>query len=320
MGGKRLTSRFVKPYSMASESTEEGAVTVELSPGLDEWLDERAATLGVPREEVVRQVLASYQAAADFEDGSLSGLVDVEAAVEDAMQDQLDAAVSAAVADALDGQVETTAESAVGDHLPAIADAVEGRLDDRVDAVEADFRAKIEDVRERVVQVKREADEKAPADHDHAEFDALAELESEVTELRRELVDHTERVEERVADQSARIDDLEAESTAVEDRLDDVEDKLKRVAWVVSDLREDQGGRDSHQRAVDRIKRAAAQEGVSAATCENCGESVEIALLTDPQCPHCGTAVSDVRPEGGIFRTKARLVTAAQLEAGSDDE
>ncbi|MBX0295050.1 hypothetical protein [Haloarcula nitratireducens] len=305
---------------MASESTEEGAVTVELSPGLDEWLDERAATLGVPREEVVRQLLASYQAAADFEDGSLSGLVDVEAAVEDAMQDQLDAAVSAAVADALDGQVETTAEPAVGDRLPQIADAVEGRLDDRIAAVEADFRAKIEDVRERVVQVKRETDEKAPADHDHAEFDALAELESEVTELRRELIDRAERVEESVADQSGRIDDLEAGSGDVEDRLDDVGDKLKRVAWVVSDLREDQGGRDSHQRAVDRIKRAAAQEGASTAACENCGESVEIALLTDPQCPHCGTTVSDVRPEGGIFRTKARLVTAAQLEAGPDGE
>ncbi|WP_135304089.1 hypothetical protein [Haloarcula amylovorans] len=305
---------------MASESTEEGAVTVELSPGLDEWLDERAATLGVPRKEVVRQLLASYQATADFEDESLSALVDVEAAVENAMQDQLDAAVSAAVADALDGQVETMAESAVGDHLPEITDAVEGRLDDRFDAVEADFRAKIEDVRERVIQVKTETDAKAPTDHDHAEFEAIAELESEVTELRRELTDRTNRLAEDVDDQTSRVDDVETQTGDIEDRLDDVEDKLKRVAWVVSDLREDQGGRDSHQRAVDRIKRAAAQEGVSAAACESCGESVEIGLLTDPQCPHCETTVSDVRPEGGIFRTKARLVTAAQLEAGPNDE
>ena len=55
-------------------------------------------------------------------------------------------------------------------------------------------------------------------------------------------------------------------------------------------------------------------------SCQNCGEKVEIGLLTDPQCPHCGSTVSDVQPEGGIIRKKASLVTAAQLEAGPTDE
>ena len=52
---------------------------------------------------------------------------------------------------------------------------------ERLDALDADVAAlsdavdeKIEDVRERVIQVKREADGKAPADHDHPE---LAEVE-----------------------------------------------------------------------------------------------------------------------------------------------
>jgi predicted Zn-ribbon and HTH transcriptional regulator len=119
-----------------------------------------------------------------------------------------------------------------------------------------------------------------------------------------------------MADQSEQMETLESRFEEFETRLSDTEDKLKRVAWVVNDLRDDSGGRDAHQKAVDRVKRAAAQEGITTASCQSCGESVEIALLTDPQCPHCSSTVSDVRPDGGIIRKKATLVTAAQLEAG----
>lgn len=302
---------------MASESTEEGAVTVELPPELDEWLDERAAALGVDPETVVSQLLAAYRTTEEIDDGpSLADLFDVEAAVENALEDELDTAVD----DALDDRVEAVAQAAVRDRLPDITDAVEGRLDTRFDGIEEDFQTKIEDVRERVIQLKRTTDEKADADHDHPELDRIAELDDEITALNRELVEVRDEVESGLADQSDQLDGVEDHVTDIDDRLEDVEDKLKRVAWVVSDLREDQGGRDAHQQAVDRIKRAAAQEGISKASCQNCGESVEIGLLTDPQCPHCDSTVSDVRPEGGIFRTKAKLITAAQLEAGPSDE
>jgi len=306
---------------MASESTEEGAVTVELPPELDEWLEERATALGVDPETVVSQLLAAYRTTAELDDEpSLPDLFDVEGAVEDAMQDELDAAVAAAVDDVLEDRVEAVAQAAMRDRLPDITDAVEGRLDARFDAIEDDFDGKIEDVRERVIQLKRTADGKAAADHDHADLERIDELEAEITSLNRELVEVRDEVEGGLEDQSERLDGVEDRVADIDGRLGDVEDKLKRVAWVVSDLRDDQGGRDAHQQAVDRIKRAAAQEGISKATCQNCGESVEIGLLTDPQCPHCDSTVSDVQPEGGIFRTKAKLVTAAQLEAGPADE
>jgi len=300
---------------MASESTDEGAVSVELSPGLDEWLDERARELGQPREELVRQLLAAYRTTAEMDDGdSLTSAFDVESAV----QDELDAAVAAAVDDVLSEQVDST----VRDRLPDITDAVEsrvdGRLDDRLEDVETEFQGKLADVRERVVQLKRELDGKAPADHDA--FETVAELDESVSSLNRELVEVRDEFEGDIADQTERVNELETRFDEIERRLDDTEDKLKRVAWVVSDLRDDQGSRDAHQKAVDRIKRAAAQEGITSASCQNCGEKVEIALLTDPQCPHCDSTVSDVQPEGGIIRKKASLVTAAQLEAGPSDE
>jgi len=298
---------------MASEPTEEEAVTVELPPGLDDWLDERATALGESREAVVRELLASYRTTTELEDEeTLDALLD--GAVEDAMQDELDAAVAAAVDDVVDERVE----SIVRDRLPSITDAVESRLDDRFEPLDQEFQEKITDVRQRVVQLKRELNSKAPADHEA--FAAVDELEEDVTDLNRELVDVRDDMEQNVADQASRLDTIEQRFDEFERRLSDTEDKLKRVAWVVSDLRDNQGGRDAHQKAVNRIKRAAAQEGLNTASCQDCSESVDIGLLTDPECPHCNATVSDVRPEGGFIRKKATLVTAAQLEAGPSDE
>ncbi|AHB65473.1 hypothetical protein HISP_05415 [Haloarcula hispanica N601] len=290
---------------MSSESTDDGGVYVELSADLDEWLTEQAETLGVPRDAVMEQLLAAYMTAADSDDG-MDDLIQPSA-------DELDAVVAATVDEKLNGSVEAATESAVSSQLPDIVDTVERQLAERFDALEADFQTKIEDVRERVVQVKREADAKAPADHGHEEFDRIDALTQEIEDIEAELAALRGDVTESLETENERVADIDS-------RLDDVEDKLTRVAWVVSDLRDDQGGRDQNQKAVDRLKRAAAQENISTARCSNCDKQVEIGLLTEPQCPHCNTTVSDVRPEGGIIRSKARLVAAAQLEPGETNE
>lgn len=290
---------------MSSESTDDGGVHVELSADLDEWLTEQAETLGVPREEVMEQLLAAYMTAAGSDD-KMGDLLQPSA-------DELDAVVAATVDEKLNGAVEAATESAVKAHIPDIVDTVERQLAERFDALEADFETKIEDVRERVVQVKREADAKAPADHSHEEFDRINGLTQEIEAMEAELAALRDDVTESLETEDERVRDID-------DRLDDVEDKLTRVAWVVSDLRDDQGGRNQNQKAVDRLKRAAAQENISTARCSNCDEQVEIGLLTEPHCPHCNTTVSDVRPEGGIIRSRARLVAAAQLEPGETNE
>jgi chromosome segregation ATPase len=298
---------FVKGVVMSSESTEDGGVHVELAADLDEWLTEQAETLDVPREAVMEQLLAAYRASAEFDD---------ETADAHPEADELDAVVAATVDERLSESVETATESAVSSYVPDIVDTVERQLADRFDTLEADFQAKIDDVRERVVQVKREADAKAPADHSHEEFDHIDALSQDIEGLEGEIADLRADVTEALETQDEQLGDIDD----IDDRLDDVEDKLTRVAWVVSDLRDEQGGRDQNQKAVDRLKRAAAQENISTARCSNCSEQVEIGLLTEPQCPHCSATVSDVRPEGGIIRSKARLVAAAQLGPGEGDE
>lgn len=315
---------------MASESREDPVAGVDVPDELDEWLHEQAATLGLDREQLVTQILASYHAAATL-DGDLDAtelldldaddFVDVERAVAEAVEEQvesrLDDVVESRVEAALDDRLDTRIDDRLDERLD---DRLDERLDDRVDGLDAEFQAKIDDVRERVVQVKRETDAKAPKAHTHDELAAVDALDARVNELatdlarlREDLTDGLEDVEEDVAERA----DVSAELT---ERVDDAAEKLNRVAWVVSDLKEETAGRDAHEKAVDRIRRAAAQEGVSTATCERCGESVHVALLNAPECPHCQATVSDVRPAGGILRKKARLVPAAQLESGEDPD
>ncbi|MFB6224285.1 MAG: hypothetical protein ABEH86_11510 [Haloarcula sp.] len=290
---------------MSSEPTDDGGVRVELSADLDEWLTEQADTLGIPRGAVVEQLLASYRATAEFDDEM--------ADIFEHSPDELDAVVAATVDEKLNGSVEAATEAALSARLSDIVNGVERQLDGRFNDLDEEFQTKIEDIRERVVQVKREADSKAPADHDHEAFDRLDALQREIDGLDRELAELRSEVSDSRESQEATVRDID-------DRLSDVEDRLTRVAWVVNDLREEQGGRDANQKSVDRLKRAAAQEGISSARCSNCDEQVEIGLLTEPNCPHCNVTVSDVRPEGGIIRSKAKLVAAAQLEPGEVDE
>jgi chromosome segregation ATPase len=277
---------------MASESTEEATLTVSLPAELDNWLDDRAASLDVDRETVLVQLLASYRAAAELDGESNDGVT------------------ALAGTETVEQAVESKVEDVVGQLDDRIADATAGiqqQLGQRLDALEDDYNENLADVRERVVQLKRELDGKAPADHSHEDFQRIEELQAAIDDLRADL-------EGEIADRETAVGDLSETVETAEEDIAELRERLQTVAWVVSDLREaheQQTGMD----AVDRIKRAAARMDVDRAKCENCGEGVDIALMTDPECPHCQATVTDVQAANGFFG-KPRLLVASQLESG----
>lgn len=167
----------------------------------------------------------------------------------------------------------------------------------RLDALEDDVEKKLDDVRRRVVQVKQETDSKSAADHGHQEFARLEALDDRteslavtVDELRKAIESHGEQFE------------------GVDDRLDDVTAKLTRVASAVVDLQ----SAESNETLV-RIKQTAAREGYDEAACAACGETLSVAPLAAPTCPHCDAAFDDVEPVSGWF-SKPELIGA------NDDE
>lgn len=326
---------------MASESSEDLTVSVDLPADLIEWLDEEATAADVDRETAITQLLASYQTIsrlngdvsherAQFETQDLLETVEetvterVESEVEHALDTQGEESVDdlrkkfdrrlksveANLTEQIDSvEAETRAEiDAVKENIETELSAVESELSDRLDSVESEFDGKINDVRKRVVQLKKKTEEKAPEKHTHPEIETLSSLEEDIDALSAELEDVKANYEEMAAEQSETTDEHGH-------RLDELQERLQTVAWVVSDLREDQtkSGLD----AADRIKHAAAKADIERAQCENCKEGVTISLMTKPRCPHCEATLSNVEPASGWFGDPT-LTVPSQLESGEN--
>lgn len=280
---------------MASEPTESREDPPDLPPELDEWLDNRADELDVDRNELLEQLLATFR---DISEG--------EAAVASETSDR----------DVIESIVRDVFDEQFSDIVSATAEQVEEEPHEtRIEDVEAEFQEKIEDVRERVIQVKRETDQKASDEHEH---DVLEDLESRIENI----WNTVEALEEHV-DTRASAKALEAVNESVEDneqtlskratRLEKIEDRLRTLAWAVNDLRDEEEDEDTGEKTLERIKTAAARNDVSRAVCENCGEGVQIGLMTRPACPHCDAVVTNVESASGFF-SKPSLITASQIE------
>jgi hypothetical protein len=301
---------------MASEQADRSSVTVDLPADLADWLDERATALDATPEAILRRVLSSYRATADMSVDFDGGAVEVDPDDPAALAEFVEPVIGAALVGAgetvdewpslerLEAVAADAARDAVAEQAPVTEERVE-TLESRLEALEADVADKIEDVRSRVIEVKRETDAKAPADHDHEAIEAvnrrLASLEADVGSL------------------SDAVSNADAGETpdgpaGIEDELADLEDRLTTVAWIVRDLREARES-DTGDAGLTELKREAAAADVARAKCENCGEGVDISLLTEPACPHCEATVSTVEPASGFF-SKPTLRVASQLTAG----
>ncbi|ADB60990.1 hypothetical protein Htur_2107 [Haloterrigena turkmenica DSM 5511] len=204
-------------------------------------------------------------------------------------------------------------------HAVATDDEIEpSDLDDltavraRIDAQREEFRELLEDVRSRVVQVKRETDAKAPAGHDHP--DRVGE--DEFAAVREDLAALEATVDDGFENFETVLESLVGETAVLDDRT-------TALANAVVDLRDRRDGateRERRRAAADRLKLAANRLGIRTAVCDACDAAVDLALLAEPACPHCSTAVTDVAEKTSFFGSPT-LVTGEPpaLEGRVDD-
>jgi chromosome segregation ATPase len=210
-------------------------------------------------------------------------------------------------------------DRAVGDHDDRIEE-----LEANVKALEKDFEDKLQDGRQRIVQVKRELDEKTEVDQDYSALrDRIEELDPA------DLEERQDEFEQRISDLDDKLETLAASAITIQDQVD----QLTRVDDVVDDHRstindlgetvekltsavaetqqrvETLKQEDGTRNTLDRLFERANRTGVRRAACETCGEKIDIALLRTPSCPVCGEAFVDVE-EGGLFRS-GTLVTGS---------
>lgn len=171
-------------------------------------------------------------------------------------------------------------------------------LADGLDAIDARLDEAITDLRERIVEVLKTAEAKAPQDHDHPDLTgATAELEDDVADLAADLQALDDRVD-------GGFENYEAVLEALGDRTESLGDRTDSLAEAVADLRSrlhDVEAATTRRAAVGELRRTANRQGVREAGCESCGAVLDVALLTEPQCPHCGEAFDDVEPGQGLL-------------------
>jgi predicted transcriptional regulator len=282
---------------MASE--EHVDVSIRLPPDLEEWLTDQATEMNRSREDVVRELVAAYRSMTSGDDaGDVLTAEDVDEFVD---------------ADALEAYVE---RSAFEEALEAYVErsAFEEALDDHRE----EFEALLDDVRKRVVQVKREADAKAPADHDHEA------LEERVDALAADVTSTSEAVEAVEDDLEAGFENFEDVLEYLTETTDDLEGKTGKLARVLVDVRSEVERlrvQESRRAEAEALQLAANREGVRTAKCGECGSPVDVSLLSAPECPHCASTFGDVEKRSGLFSSN-RLVTGdppALPEARDDD-
>lgn len=160
-------------------------------------------------------------------------------------------------------------------------------LERRLSAFETDVEEMITDVRERVVQVKRETNAKADATDTNESFekttDQIRELDERITELRSDVAE------------------LETALADAESSFETATTRLRKVAAAVVRLQQSAGGRGEADERLTELKRQAARRGFHTASCDVCGESVDIGLLPGPSCPHCDASFHDITGRSGLF-------------------
>jgi predicted nucleic acid-binding Zn-ribbon protein len=285
---------------MAGEDVSEASKTPDDS--LEGWLDEKAEELGLTCEELLARLQngdGSDGARADDSDRGAAD--DPDGAIEDDF-----GALRQEFADHL-----TEAQAEFESELTA----VEREFESELSAVEREFEEMIEDVRERVVQVKRETDGKAPADHGH---DDLRQRADQVADRADRLAEELEALSDTVAELDERVEagfeNYEDVLEYLTDTTDDLDAKLTTLAEVAMELRDRTqtlSARHASQAAADELAHLANRRGIERAKCSHCGETVHIGLLAEPNCPHCASTFNDVEPKQGLFGS-ARLVVGDQ--------
>lgn len=238
-----------------------------------------------------------------------------------AIEDTVDRAIETAV-----DETDVSREELLKRVIVALAEAEEidvpdaeevAAIESRLDELDAGVNEKVEDLRDRFVDLYQGLEGKAPTDHTHEEtVDRLGSIAADLDGISDRLdeleadVEARSTVDEAVAETIDGIDERLAQVESSVESLDEFDNKLSRVASAVVRIRRrleaaERGRADREQ--LDALTAAANRHGVRKANCTDCGETVQMGLLTSPECPHCGRQFADLDPNPGFLGT-SRLV------------
>lgn len=136
----------------------------------------------------------------------------------------------------------------------------------------------------------------------HSEIQSLnSRVDQPDTELQNRIDDVEKAVEDVEATQDefetwvdTEFDQIEALFKRVLDTIDDFDDRVEEIedlADTVSAVKKD-------REDLNSLRKQAARKGVDTGSCENCGTTVDLAMLSEPSCPSCGESFRDIDDTG----------------------
>lgn len=178
----------------------------------------------------------------------------------------------------------------------------------RTDLTQLDgrYKSNIEDAREKIIQLKREIDNK-PSEEDLEDIlseteengKELSQIQERVTELENLLIELGETTETEYSDLDEKTLKLAKFSLDLQEDIDRLSNKLsteieqkKRLKELKSSTRE--------------LKREAHKKGIIDGACQNCSDTIELSLLDKPDCPHCDSTIEGFKSR--YFRQNIILV------------
>ncbi|WP_410766977.1 hypothetical protein [Haloferax sp. DFSO60] len=190
-----------------------------------------------------------------------------------------------------------TLNEADGDDVASMQERME-TVESQLSDVESEFDDKVDDVRMRVVQIKREADEKAPREHSHPELNADIDEATRTIEALREQV---QELDDYVDEGFENYEDI---LTYLDETTANLDTKLQTVAKVLVGLRARMVDVETdalERETLTELLRVANANNDHKATCESCETKVHLDLLSEPKCPTCRTPFAELSPSSGFF-------------------
>jgi len=169
-------------------------------------------------------------------------------------------------------------------------------FDDRLDALD-DRTEALADTVDRLRNRVEELDSETP------DAGAVERLQDAVPEVAREVQGLREDHDTLRSEISEDFGHIERILRHLLDRTDDLERSLERV-------RSREGSRErSHvDERLTELKRTASAAGVRSAECDECDGSVDLGVLPEPRCPHCGAEFRALEPKSWLFGTNSLSV------------
>jgi DNA repair exonuclease SbcCD ATPase subunit len=140
-------------------------------------------------------------------------------------------------------------------------------------------------------------------------LDRLDQFESTIDDH----ANHFQELQHSVSEHESELDKATEVLRSLFSEVDDLDDRTAVIASVLRDLEPVVSAH--HERGqVDSLKEAAAELGVRTAECETCERTVNLGLLTEPACPHCGTPAAEVDSRSGLLWSKSVLESGERAE------